>query len=138
MKNIDYLELFFKKHNLSGKVKVRFSSPTAADDCMSEIELENGDIININDIVFDIESEFHNDIAERWLVDKKTNDISLVEWVQQNTNYVPNDIDTSTVKEYQNEVEELFNDVKNTINTVFEFVPDDEGDSDADEESGDE
>ena len=127
MKNIDYLELFFKKHNLSGKVKVRFSSPIGTDDYMSEVELENGDVISINDIIFDIESEFPRDFAEDWLVSKKDNDISFVEWVQTKKDYLPKDLDTSSVKEYQTELEEIINDVKKSINSVFENVPDDEG-----------
>ena len=127
MKNIDYLELFFKKHNLSGKVKVRFSSPIDTDDYMSEVELENGIVISINDIIFDIESEFPGELAEQWMTVKKDNDISFVEWVQTKTDYMPKDLDTSSVKEYQTELEEIMNDVKKSINSVFENVPDDEG-----------
>ena len=37
MKNIDYLEQFFRKHKLSGKVTVKFTSPVAYDEYMSDI-----------------------------------------------------------------------------------------------------
>lgn len=129
MKNIDYLELFFKKHNLSGKVKVKYSSPIVDDDCMSYVVLENGDTISINDIIFDIESNFPNDVAEQWMIVKRENGISFPDWVQTNTNYVPSDMDTSSVESYHMEMEEILNDVNKTINAVFDAVRDDEVDN---------
>jgi len=138
MKNIDYLELFFRKHNLSGKIKVKYSSPHPNDDFMTDIEFENGDVININDVIFDIESEFPNDLFDKWITVKRENDISFIDWMQTNTHYVPNDIDKSTVKDYQTELEEIVKDVKRNINSLFELEVD-EGDSDYDEgESEDE
>ena len=127
MKNIDYLELFFKKHKLSGKVKVRFSSIIATDEYISEIEFDDGLIISINDIIFDIESEFPDDFVKQWLEDKKSNDVSLIDWVQTHTNYIPKALDTSSVREYQSELEGIVNDVKDTINKLFANTPDDEG-----------
>ena len=54
MKNIDYLEQFFRKHKLSGKVTVKFTSPAAYDEYMSDIIFDNGDIISIwNSFHFD-------------------------------------------------------------------------------------
>ena len=127
MKNIDYLELFFKKHNLSGKVKVRFSSIIATDDYISEIEFDDGLVVSINDIIFDIESEFPDDFVKQWMEDKKDNDVSLIDWVQTHTNYIPKELDTSSVREYQPELEGIVNDVKDTINKLFANTPDDEG-----------
>ena len=65
MKNIDYLELFFRKHNLSGKITVNYSSSVAMDEYMTDIIFENGDVININDVIFDIDSEFPPDVFEQ-------------------------------------------------------------------------
>ena len=106
MRNIEYLEQFFRKHKLSGKVKVKYDPPITVDDYMSDIVFENGDIININDIIFDIDSDFPEDLVEQWLEDKRKNDISLVEWVQENPNYFPKDfiiniINTSTYENTQ-------------------------------------
>lgn len=133
MKNIDYLELFFKKHNLSGKIKVKFSSQSALDEYMTDIVFENGDVVNINDIIFDIESEFPSDVYDKWIVAKKESGISLMDWVQTDINYMPKNMDTSSVEYFQKEMTTVFDEVKQTINKVFEFEPDD-GDSDGSED----
>ena len=132
MKNIDYLELFFRKHKLSGKITVKYSSPVALDDYMTDIVFENGDIININDVIFDIESDFPDDVFEQWIEVKREKDISLVDWIQTNTHYMPKDLmDRSSVEQYQNELTELVDNVKESINKIFQFAPD-EGDSEED------
>lgn len=138
MRNIDYLEQFFKKHGLSGRITVKYTSPTPDDDYMSDIVFENGNTININDVIFDIDSEFPNDVAEMWMEVKKENDISLVEWIQTNINYIPKFMDRSSIDQYQKELTDLFDGVKETIQSIFELEIDD-GDSDSDEdtESGD-
>ena len=138
MKNIDYLELFFRKHKLSGKIRVKYSSPVALDDYMTDIVFENGDIININDVIFDIESDFPDDVFEQWIEVKREKDISLKDWIQTNTHYMPKELmDRSSVEEYQKELTELVDEVKENINKIFQFVPDD-GDSDEDEKGEDE
>lgn len=136
MRNIEYLEQFFRKHKLSGKVKVKYDSPIAVDDYMSDIIFENGDIVNINDIIFDIDSDFPEDIAEQWMETKRKNNISLIDWIQENSNYFPKDMDTSSVKSYQIELENIVNDMKTQITKMFELKEDD-GDSDEDEEGED-
>lgn len=126
MKNIEYLETFFRKHNLSGKIKVKYSSPVPSDDYMSDIVFENGDVISINDVIFDIISDFPNDVYDQWIKSKKENDISLMEWIQTNTHYIPKDMyDTSSVEAYQNELKEIVNEVKENINRVFQTETDD-------------
>lgn len=134
MKNIDYLECFFKKHNLSGKVTVRYTSRVVIDDYMSEVEFENGDIIDINDIIFDIDSDLPADVAEQWMASKKENDISLSEWIQTNTHYLPKSLmDRSSIENYQKEMEDLFDGVKKTIDSVFNRL-DDNGDSESEDD----
>ena len=133
MKNIDYLELFFKKHNLSGRITVKYTSPEVDDDYMSDIVFENGDTINIKDVIFDIDSEFPDDVAEMWMKAKKENDISLAEWIQTDIKYIPKFMDTSSVQAYQQEMTDLFDGVKQTIQSIFELEIDD-GDSDSDED----
>ena len=130
LRNIDYLEQFFRKHKLSGKVTVKFTSPVAYDEYMSDIVFDNGDTISINDIIFDIESEFPNSVVEQWLVAKKENNISLMEWFQSNKYDMFANIDKSSITDYQNEMNSIFDEVKNSINKIFEMEPDDEGDSD--------
>lgn len=121
---------------MSGKVKVKYDSPIAVDDYMSDIIFENGDIVNINDIIFDIDSDFPEDIAEQWMETKRKNNISLIDWIQENSNYFPKDMDTSSVKSYQIELENIVNDMKTQITKMFELKEDD-GDSDEDEEGED-
>ena len=122
---------------MSGKVTVKYDSPGAIDDYMTDIVFENGDVININDIIFDIDSDFPEDVVEQWLESKRQNDISLIDWIQTNVNYFPKDIDTSSVRNYQIELEGIVNEMKKSINKVFELEVDD-GDSDLDEGSEDE
>lgn len=132
MKNIDYLEAFFRKHNLSGKITVRHSSPVPVDEYMSDIIFENGDVISINDVIFDIDSEFPNDVYEQWIESKRNNDISLMDWIQTNTHYIPKELlDRSSIEEYQKEMTTLVEDVKESINKIFR-TDTDEGDSDED------
>ena len=134
MKNIDYLEQFFRKHKLSGKVKVKYDSPIAVDEYMSDIIFENGDIINISDIIFDIDSDFPEDIAEQWMKAKKKNNISFIDWIQEHPNYFPKDMDTSSVRSYQIELESIVNNMKAQITKMFEL---EEGYGDSDEEGED-
>lgn len=135
MKNIDYLESFFRKHHLTGKVTVRYTSPTAMDDYMSDIVFEDESVININDVIFDIDSDFPRDVAEQWMKVKKTNDISLVDWIKGHL-YMP-DMDMSSIQQYQQELETVMNDVKESIITVFNREIND-GDSEENDESEDE
>ena len=137
MKNIEYLTNFFRKHHLSGKIKVNFSSPLTLDENMTDIIFENGDVINIKDIIFDIESSFPPDVVEQWLEDKRQNDISLSEWFITKNHYIPKDFDTSSVDEYKKELTIIVDDIKTKISAMFE-MQDDLGDSDLDEEDEDE
>jgi hypothetical protein len=135
MKNIDYLELFFKKHKLSGKVTVNYSTSVPVDDYMTDIIFENGDVISISDVIFDIDSDFPDDVFDQWMVVKRENDISLMDWIQTNTHYIPKDLDRSSVEEYQKELEDIVDNVTENINTLFKLQPDD-GDSEEDTEKG--
>ena len=131
MKNIEYLEQFFRKHKLSGKVKLKYTNTSKADEYMSDITLEDGTVININDVIFDIESEFPNDVAEKWMKEKE-DDVSLVEWIQSNPKtYMSVDFDRSSVIEYQRELELLVDGIKEKIQNMFTLQVDEE-DSDYD------
>jgi len=136
MKNIDYLDSFFRKHHLSGKITVNYTSPVAVDENMTDIVFENGDVININDVIFDIDSEFPADVFDQWIEVKRNEDISLREWIQTNTCYIPKNIDTSSVEEYQKTLTSLIEEVKQNIDKVFQFN-DDGSSEDENEESGD-
>ena len=132
MRRFDYLEVFFKKHNLSGKITVKYDG-VENDEYMSDVILENGVTININDIIFDIDTDLPADVVEMWMDVKKDKDISLPEWIQTDIHYLPNSLDTSSVEAYQRELNSLFDNVKDVINEKFKFVPEDEGDSESEE-----
>ena len=129
MKNIDYLTEFFKKHNLTGKVRIKYSSSIILDEYISDIIFENGDVVNINDIRFDIDSDFPNDIFDQWIIIRREEDISLLDWLKNNTHYFPKNIDNSSVEEYKKELESVVDDIKENINKLFQMETD-EGDSD--------
>lgn len=133
MKNIEYLEQFFKKHKLTGKISVNYSSRLVVDEFMTDIMFEDGVSININDIIFDIDSELPDDVLGLWLEARKENDLSLPEWIQTNIKYVP-DMDRSSVEAYQKEMTDLFMEVEDKINTILKFRPEDEGDSESEDE----
>ncbi len=135
MKNIDYLTEFFKKHNLTGKVRIKYSSSIILDEYISDIIFENGDVVNINDIRFDIDSDFPNDIFDQWIIIRREEDISLLDWLKNNTHYFPKNIDNSSVEEYKKELESVVDDIKENINKLFQMETDD---GDSDDESGDE
>jgi len=122
MKNIEYLEQFFRKHNLKGKIKVKYDR-SGQDEYMTDIIFENGDMVNINDVIFDIESDLEPDVVKQWLKTKKDNDVSLMEWIQTDNHYMP-EFDNTAMKEYQREIESIWNDVKERIDRVFELQDD--------------
>ena len=133
MGNIEYLELFFRKHGLSGKLTVHYSSPARVDEFLDYVTLEDGETIYMSDIIFDIESGLPEDMLDMWLEARKENGLSFPEWLQTDTHYVPKNMDKSSVEEYQREMEGLFDQVKNSIDTILKFQPDD-----SDDEGGEE
>ena len=116
MKNIEYLTKFFKKHNLSGKITARYiGSTTTEDEYLSEIIFEDGTILKMNDIIFDIDSDLPVGVFEQWI---KSGAINFPEWLQT-SNYIP-DINPSSVKQFQTEMEEIVNDMKQQVSSMFE------------------
>lgn len=127
MKNIEYLEEFFRKHNLSGKITVRYAGTVEKDDdYMSDIIFEDGNTISINDVIFDIESEFEPYVAEQWMKERKSKDMGLMEWIMTNNTYMPDDVDMKSVYEFQKELQDIINSGEKRINEIFKDV----GDSD--------
>lgn len=124
MKNIEYLEQFFRKHDLKGKIKVKYDK-SGQDEYMTDIIFENGDVMNINDAIFDIESDLEPDVVKQWLKSKKDNDVSLMEWIQTDNHYIP-EFDNTAMKEYQREIELMWNDAKEKIDRMFELQDDDD------------
>ena len=133
MTNLQYLEQFFKKHNLKGKLKVKYTNGQNDDDYMSDLIFESGDTMNIHDVIFDIESDLSPDVVGQWLKYKKESneDISLMDWISTDNHYVPAGIDYSSMDEYRIEIETMMNGIKDGIEQLFSLK--DDGDSDEDE-----
>jgi hypothetical protein len=133
MTNLQYLEQFFKKHGLKGKLKVKYTNGQNDDDYMSDLIFESGDTMNIHDVIFDIESDLSPDVVGQWLKYKKENneDISLMDWISTDNHYVPEGIDYSSMDEYRIEIETMMNGIKDGIEQLFTLK--DDGDSDEDE-----
>lgn len=111
-----------------------YSSPTQIDEFLDNVTLDNGENLNISDIIFDIESELPEDMLELWLDARKENDLSFPEWLQTNTHYVPKEMDRSSVEEYKKEMEGLFDQVKTTIDTILKFQPEDSDDDEGEDD----
>lgn len=133
MTNLQYLEQFFKKHGLKGKLKVKYTNGQNDDDYMSDLLFESGDTMNIHDVIFDIESDLSPDVVSQWLKYKKENneDISLMDWISTDNHYMPEGIDYSSMDEYRIEIETMVNGIKDGIEQLFTLK--DDGDSDEDE-----
>lgn len=133
MTNLQYLEQFFKKHNLKGKITVEYTGRQTDDDYMSDIVFENGDKLNIHDVIFDIESDLNLDVVGQWLKYKKTNneDISLMDWISLDNHYIPEGIDYSSMNEYRNEIETMIEGIKNSIEQIL--TPNEDSDDDDDD-----
>lgn len=117
MKNIEYLEAFFRKHSLSGEIRVGYEDDDCTDEFMSTVTFEDGEVVDIGDITFDIDSDLEVGVFEKWL--KNRNGESLMVWISTGF-YVPDDIDTSSVEEYHKEMEEIIEEMKKGIEEVFE------------------
>lgn len=121
MTNLQYLERFFKKHNLNGKIHVLYTNGQEDDDYMSDVIFENGDKMNIHDIIFAIESDFDLDVIEQWQkyrTDSGT-DITLMDWIGMDNHYIPSGIDHTSMDEYKKEIESMFGKLNKTIDDVL-------------------
>lgn len=143
MTNIEYIYLFANKHNFpKTECEIIFNTPQKTDgkkiqyidDDIKSVRFDKNLIeneINIEDIRFDVDSEFDNDIFSIWQKDNPK--ISFKEWLTKGK-YTPPNIQNT---DFLNEIDTLTKDIKMKLDNLFSIFEIDDGDSDFDEDEED-
>ena len=137
MTNIDYIFLFAEKHNFP-KMECEVVFNAVDDGSGNDIYTTDDDIISvkfdksvveneikIEDIRFDIDSEFPEDVFDIWQKDDPS--IPFRTWISLGR-YVPTVIRNA---EYFDELESLTKEIQMKLESVFSAIEED-GDSDSD------
>lgn len=140
MTNVEYIFEFANKHNFP-KTECEVVFNAVDDGSGRDIHTTDNDIISvrfdkslvkneikIEDIRFDIDSDFSEDVFFMWQNDDP--EISFRNWIAMGR-YVPTIIQNA---DYFNELDELTKDIEMKLNTLFSNIETDYGDSDFDED----
>ena len=143
MTNLEYIFLFAEKHNFP-KMECEVVFNAVDDGSGNDIYTTDDDIISVNfdksvveneikieDIRFDIDSEFPEDVFDMWQKDDPS--VSFKTWISLGR-YVPTIIQNA---EYFDELEALTKEIQMKLESVFSTIEEDYGDSDYDEEDSD-
>lgn len=143
MTNVEYIFLFAEKHNFP-KMECEVVFNAVDDGSGNDIYTTDDDIISvkfdksvveneikIEDIRFDIDSEFPEDVFDMWQKDDPS--VSFRTWISLGR-YVPTIIQNA---EYFDELEALTKEIQMKLESVFSTIEDDDGSSDYDEEDSD-
>ena len=143
MTNVEYIFLFAEKHNFP-KMDCEVVFNAVDDGSGNDIYTTDDDIISvkfdksvveneikIEDIRFDIDSEFPEDVFDMWQKDDPS--VSFRTWISLGR-YVPTIIQNA---EYFDELEALTKEIQMKLESVFSTIEDDDGSSDYDEEDSD-
>lgn len=143
MTNLEYIFLFAEKHNFPRmECEVVFNAVDdgsgndiyTTDDDIISVKFDKSVVeneIKIEDIRFDIDSEFPEDVFDMWQKDDPS--VSFRTWISLGR-YVPTIIQNA---EYFDELEALTKEIQMKLESVFSTIEDDDGDSDYDEEDSD-
>lgn len=143
MTNVEYIFKFADKHNFPKTTcEVIFHTPQTLNG--TTLQYEDYDIksvkfdsnlveneIKIEDIRFDVDSGFDDDVFFMWQKDEPK--MSFRGWIALGR-YIPNIIENS---EYLNELEELTKDIEIKLNNLFSRFETDDGSSDFEDENDD-
>ena len=137
MTNVEYIFLFAEKHNFP-KMECEVVFNTVDDGSRNDIYTTDDDIISvkfdksvveneikIEDIRFDVDSEFPEDVFDIWQKDDPS--IPFRTWISLGR-YVPTVIRNA---EYFDELESLTKEIQMKLESVFSAIEED-GDSDSD------
>lgn len=138
MRNVEYIFVFANKHKFpKSECEVVFNA--VDDGSGKDIHTTDDDIIavrfdkslveneiNIEDIRFDIDSNFPEDVFDMWQKDDP--EISFRSWIAMGR-YVPTIIENV---EFLDEIEDVTNQIKMRFDSIFSYIEDD-GDSDYDD-----
>ena len=136
MTNVEYIFQFAEKHNFPKTTcEVIFRTPQTLKG--TTLQYEDADIksvkfdsvlieneINIEDIQFDVDSGFDDDVFFMWQKDEPK--MSFRGWIALGR-YVPNIIKNT---EYLNELDELTKEIEMKLNNLFSSLEIDDGSSD--------
>lgn len=135
MTNVEYIFLFAEKHNFpKTKCEVIFNSIGAntnifdADDDIISVKFDKSLVeneIKIEDIRFDIDSNFPEDVFFMWQKDNPT--VSFRTWISMGR-YVPTIIQNA---DFFDELDSLTQEIQMKLETLFSNI--EEGDSDYDD-----
>jgi hypothetical protein len=142
MTNVEYIFLFAEKHNFP-KMECEVVFNAVDDGSGNDIYTTDDDIISVKfdksvveneikmeDIRFDIDSEFPEDVFDIWQKDDPS--ISFRTWISLGR-YIPTVIQNA---EYFDELDRLTKEIGMKLETIFSDIEDD-GDSDYYEEDSD-
>lgn len=136
MTNLEYIFLFAEKHNFpKTDCEVMFSTNNNSsggniytmDDDIVSVKFDKSLVANelkMEDIRFDIDSDFDTDVFEIWQKDDPT--ISFRSWIAMGR-YVPTIIQNA---DFFDELESLTKDIEMKLESLFSNIGTDDGDSD--------
>jgi hypothetical protein len=136
MTNVEYIFEFANKHNFpKSECEVMFNAVDdgsgndiyTTDDDIVAVRFEESIVeneINIEDIRFDIDSDFPEDVFFMW--QKDLPDVSFKTWISMGR-YVPTIIQNT---EFFDELDMLTKDIEMKIDSMFSNIETDDGDSD--------
>lgn len=143
MTNVEYIFLFADKHNFP-KTECEVVFNAVDDGSGNDIYTTDDDIvavrfdkslvdneIKMEDIRFDIDSNFPEDVFDIWQKDDPS--ISFRTWISLGR-YIPTVIQNA---EYFDELDRLTKEIEMKLETIFSNIEEDDGDSDYDEEDFD-
>jgi hypothetical protein len=136
MTNVEYIFLFAEKHNFpKTECEVVFNAVDdgsgrdiyTTDDDIRSVRFDKSLIdneIKMEDIRFDIDSDFPDDAFSMWQKDNP--EISFKEWIALGK-YMPTIIQNA---DFLNELESLTKEIEMKLELVFSNIEEDDGDSD--------
>lgn len=136
MTNLEYIFLFAEKHNFpKTDCEVMFSANNnrsggniyTMDDDIVSVKFDKSLVANelkMEDIRFDIDSDFDTDVFEIWQKDDPT--ISFRSWIAMGR-YIPTVIQNA---DFFDELESLTKDIEMKLESLFSNIGTDDGDSD--------
>ena len=143
MTNLEYIFLFAEKHNFP-KMECEVVFNAVDDGSGNDIYTTDDDIlsvkfdksvveneIEIEDIRFDIDSEFPEDVFDMWQKDDPS--VSFRTWISMGR-YVPTIIQNA---DFFDELDTLTKEIEMKLESIFSNIEEDSGDSDYDEEDSD-
>lgn len=147
MRNDEYIRLFLRKHHYDGNIIVQTRYGNTWEHVESiicnEKDIPSKKSISMDDIQYDILSEFPEDLFFQWLKYCKDNgDISYKKWITESpdSTYNPSELDTSGIEKFKKKIEDsvdnMFGDFEKKYGTSDLY--DEDSDEDFDEDFDDE